>query len=102
MTENDELTTRGFVTIHEAQMQQEGEEEIKTLFNCLGFSPALEPINNCLIKLEFFVPESHIQVNALPVQTPAQFVTILKSNSELIRVDNLPSGLRLFKYIVPG
>jgi len=29
---NDELTTRGFVTIHEAQLQQEGEEEIKTLF----------------------------------------------------------------------
>ena len=36
----------------EIKLQQEGEEEIKTMFTCLGFSPGLEPINNALIKLD--------------------------------------------------
>ena len=32
VNEDSELTTRGFITMHEAQLQQEGEEEIRTLF----------------------------------------------------------------------
>ena len=29
VNEDSELTTRGFITMHEAQLQQEGEEEIR-------------------------------------------------------------------------
>ena len=36
VNEDSELTTRGFITMHEAQLQQEGEEEIKTLFRIVS------------------------------------------------------------------
>jgi len=95
---NDELTSRGFITMHEAQLQQEGEEDIKTMFTCLGFSPRLEPINNALMKLDVHAPESNIQLNALPIARCLDMVSIIRDNSEPVKRDQLPRDLKAFTY----
>merc|ERR1712131_173216 len=102
VNEDSELTTRGFITMHEAQLQQEGEEEIRTLFSCLGFSPALEPINNCLVKIDVFCPESRVELTAKPITKNIEMGPLLKDNSEPLKVDNLPPRLSVYQFTAPS
>ena len=77
-------------------MQQEGEEEIKTMFTCLGFSPRLEPINNALIKLDVHAPESNLELIALPIERCMNMVNIIRNNSEPVKREHLPRELNAF------
>lgn len=79
-------------------MQQEGEEDIKTMFTCLGFSPRLEPINNALMKLDVNAPESNVQLSALPIAQCLDMVGIIRDNAEPVKRDQLPRDLNAFTY----
>ena len=61
----------------------------------------MEPINNCLVKIDVFCPESRVELTAKPITKNIEMVPLLKENSEPLKVDNLPSRLSVYQYVAP-
>ena len=61
----------------------------------------MEPINNCLVKIDVFCPESRVELIAKPITKNIEMVPLLKENSEPVKVDNLPSRLSVYQFVAP-
>lgn len=93
-TVNGELTMSGFIAIHEAQLVEGGDEDFQSLFLSTGFSPQLEPIGCCSIKMDVQTPESKSVLIAKPLDHFSKDgLPVILANAEKSQVENIPSTL---------